>query len=189
MAQPDRVPSEIGPADSDQTDSGREVIVSPRSDFRSGLVWTALGLAILYGSWTMDRLVHLNVSPYTVPGLVPGVLGACIAFMGAILTFRALRQGALTAPPTAGISWLEHGRFFISLTLCLLFGLVLMGHGLPFWLAAALYVAGFVALFQWPERQEKGQLGRGILFAIAFGLITGLVIHHVFEDLFLVRMP
>ncbi|MBX3455444.1 tripartite tricarboxylate transporter TctB family protein [Ferrovibrio sp.] len=179
MAQPDMVPAAIE----------SETKVSPRSDFRSGLGWTALGLAIVYGSWTMDRLAHLNVSPYTVPGLVPGVLGVCIAFMGAILTFRAISQGALKATPRGGINFAEHARLYVSLAFCLMFGLVLMGHGLPFWLAAALYISGFVALFQWPERQEKGQNLRGLLVAIGFGLIVGLVIHYVFEDLFLVRMP
>ena len=41
---------------------------SPRADLVSGLGWIALGGAIVYGSWTMDRLENLNINPYTAPG-------------------------------------------------------------------------------------------------------------------------
>ena len=38
----------------------------------SGVVF---GAAIVYGSWTMDRLESLKIPLSTAPGVVPGVLG------------------------------------------------------------------------------------------------------------------
>jgi hypothetical protein len=65
----------------------------------------------------------------------------------------------------------------------------LVGHGLPFWLAAAIFVTLFVLIFQFEERRRAGTLLRGTAFAVAYGLISGLAIHHLFQDVFLVRLP
>ena len=44
------------------------------ADRIGGLIWIALGAAIVYGSWAMDRLTSLQIHPATAPGLVPGLL-------------------------------------------------------------------------------------------------------------------
>ena len=64
-----------------------------------------------------------------------------------------------------------------------------MGRGLPFWLAAALYVAAMVFAFQYEDRRREGTLLRGTAFAVVFGAVSGLVIHFAFQDIFLVRLP
>ena len=50
-------------------------------------------------------------------------------------------------------------------------------------------VAVTVFVFQFADRRRDGTLLRGAVFAIIFGLISGLVIHYAFQDLFLVRLP
>jgi hypothetical protein len=162
---------------------------TPLPDLLSGLVWFALAVAIMIGSWRMDRLVHLKVSPYSVPGLVPGLLGAAIALMGAVLILRALREGALTRVGQAGARASGRWRLPAALLLCLGFALALVGTGLPFWLGAALFVTAFVFVFQFADRRAAGTLLRGLLFAAAYGLIAGLVVYYVFQELFLVRLP
>ena len=37
----------------------------PRADLHDGLGWIALGVAVLIGSITMDRLERQDVNPYT----------------------------------------------------------------------------------------------------------------------------
>ena len=59
---------------------------SARADLRQGLGWVALGVAVLVGSITMDRLEKQDVNPYTVPGLLPGLLGLAMMLLGGILT-------------------------------------------------------------------------------------------------------
>jgi hypothetical protein len=94
---------------------------SPRVEFFSGLGWIALGSAIVYGSWTMDRLENLNINPYTAPGLVPGVLGAVIALCGSIMAVRAGTFGSdhAAATHTSIFNW----RVALSIALCLGFAL------------------------------------------------------------------
>jgi hypothetical protein len=46
-----------------------------------------------------------------------------------------------------------------------------------------------VFVFQYADRRQAGTLVRGAAFAAVFGLVTGLVIHFIFQDVFLVRLP
>src|SRR6266849_2345813 len=117
-------------------------LVTPRSDFLGGLAWIAFGTAVAVGSWRMDRLENQDVNPYTVPGLLPGLLGLAIGFFGTLLLARAWRQGALggKSPRSAAMSAAERKRFLIVLGLCLTFGIGLVGHGLPFGLGAGLLI-------------------------------------------------
>lgn len=162
---------------------------SPFADLISGGVWLALAIAIVAGSWTMDRLAHLQATVYTVPGLVPGLLGLALAIMGLLLILRSIRAGALAEAHVPHFRFREHWRILTALALCLLFALGLLGSGLPFWLAAAIFIAAFVFVFQFEDRKAAGTLARGAVFAAMFGLICGVAIHYVFQDLFLVRLP
>jgi hypothetical protein len=162
---------------------------SPFADLISGSVWLALAVAIVIGSWTMDRLVHLKVPVYTAPGVVPGLLGLALAIMGALLILRSIRAGALAQASMPTFSIREHWRLLAALALCFIYPLCLLGSGLPFWLATAIFVAVFVFVFQFGDRKATGTLLRGAAFAALFGLICGGVIHYVFQELFLVRLP
>jgi hypothetical protein len=75
------------------------------------------------------------------------------------------------------------------LALCLVFIFGLLGHGLPFWLAAAVFISAFIVIFTWRERQAAGGLTRGAAFAVAYGLAMGVAIQLLFQDVFLVRLP
>jgi hypothetical protein len=160
---------------------------SPRADLVWALAWIAFGAAALYGSWTMDRLEKMNINPYTVPGLVPGLLGAGILLLGLMLLVRSLRapaRGAFDArPPEA------RGRLALTLALCLVYGAGLVGRGLPFCAATFLFVFAAIALLQWPERRAGGQTARGLAFAAVCAAGTAAGVTLVFQELFLVRLP
>lgn len=164
---------------------------SPRADLWWGLVWIVLGLSVTWGGWTMDRLAHLSIPVYSIPGLVPMLLGAAIALMGAVLLLRAINAGALAARQATAVTvrLADHWRIILLLVFCLAFAVGMVGRGLPFWLAAAVLIAVFVFVFEFHDRRISGQLPRGGAIAVAHGLITGLVIQYVFEDLFLLRLP
>ena len=165
--------------------------VTARSELIQAAGWTALGAAALIGSLRMDRLESQHINPYTVPGLLPGLLGLAIGFFGTLLLARAWRQGALGEknPRSAAMSAAERKRFLIVLGLCLTFGIGLVGHGLPFWLAAAAFVSTAIAVLQYPQRRAANQVARGLTIAIVIGLGAGLLITLVFQEFFLVRLP
>jgi hypothetical protein len=162
---------------------------SPFADLVTGALWLAVSIAIMVGAWQMDRLAHLAATVYTVPGLVPGLLGAALALMSLLLMARGLRGGALAQARWAKSRLAEHWRLIAALSLSLIFSIGLLGRGLPFWLAAALYVAAMVFVLQYEDRRRAGTLLRGVGFAAVFGVISGLVIHFTFQDIFLVRLP
>jgi hypothetical protein len=163
---------------------------SPQADFISALLWLAFSLALIWGSWTMDRLEGQHINPYTAPGLVPGLLGLGIAIMGVLLLLRSMRAGGHhRAVAAVAPSQINRGRLWLGLALCLGYGALLVGRGLPFWLSTAIFVTAAIVLFQWSERRSRGELGRGVAVALACGLGTAAAVTLVFQEIFLVRLP
>lgn len=163
---------------------------SPRADLWSAVFWIAFGGAIVVGSWRMDRLERMGATLYTTPGLVPGLLGAVILFFGVLLALRSLRA-ARNGSTEAVAPLNEHfsARVWLVLGLCLVYAVVLVGHGMPFWFATFLFVAAFVFIFEYPKRREQAQVPRGALMAFIYGAATSAIVSTVFEQIFLVRLP
>jgi hypothetical protein len=166
---------------------------SARADFVAALVWIALGLAIVAGSLAMDRLERFGAKAYTAPGLVPGILGALIALLGGVLLLRSVRRGAVAGFREPWLldagGWGMLARATVAIAITLVYTLVLVGHGLPFWLVTAVFVFAFMLLFDLPERRARGQTTRGVLIAAIVAVATSAVVTLMFERVFLVRMP
>lgn len=162
---------------------------SPFADLLTGAAWLAVSVAIVIGALSMDRLERLAPTWHTAPGLVPGALGVALTFMSVILIARALRGGALQQAEFPRIVLADHWRLIVSLSIGLFYAIFLVARGLPFWVASAIFIAVMVFVFQFPERREAGQLVRGAMIAVVYGIIMSLAIHYLFQDLFLVRLP
>jgi hypothetical protein len=178
--------------DADATADTRDPHAVARSELIQSAGWIALGSAVLIASLRMDRLESQNINPYTVPGLLPGLLGIAMMLLGTLLALRSWRRGALAAPHRGfAFDAAAARRVALIIGLCVTFGVVLVGHGLPFWLAAAIFVSVTIVLLQWPQRIAAGaKLGpRGLLVAAIIGLGAGGVITLIFQQVFLVRLP
>ena len=162
---------------------------SPFADLLTGAAFLALATAIVVASWRMDRLAHLHASIFTVPGLVPGLLGCALGIMALLLMARGVRGGGLATASFPAFRLADHWRLIAVLGLCLIYAIGLVAHGLPFWLASAIFVTAFILVFQFAERRSAGTLARGAGLAIFIGLTGGLVVHYSFQNLFLVRLP
>jgi Tripartite tricarboxylate transporter TctB family len=167
--------------------------LAARAELRQSLGWAVLGGAVLIASLRMDRLESQSINPYTVPGLLPGLLGIVMLLLAGLLALRSWRRGALQAdlqlaPP---LDAANARRIALVLVLCLLFGVVLVGHGLPFWAGAASFVSVAIMSLQMPLRRAAGRkLGlRDVAVAITVGLGAGGAITLVFQQIFLVRLP
>jgi putative tricarboxylic transport membrane protein len=164
-----------------------------KADFVTGLVLIALGIATVVASLAMPRFEELNVNPYTVPGLVPGALGVIVLILGAALFLRAARAGGWwlldgTAGEGSGRSDPGARNLALAVALCLSYAAGLVGR-VPFWLATFLFVAVFVAAFEWPHARSHAERLRRLAFAMAFAAVIAAAVSFVFQEIFLVRLP
>jgi hypothetical protein len=164
-----------------------------KADFITGLVFVAFGAAVVVESLRMPRFEELDINPYTVPGLVPGILGAIILVLGAVLVLRAARAGgwrimerASDATPLLADPGTR--RLLLSVILCVGYAGGLIGR-LPFWLATFVFVAAFVVLFEWPLAVDRSDRLRCVLFAMALAALISAATSIVFQEIFLVRLP
>jgi hypothetical protein len=166
---------------------------SPRAEFFGGVAWLAFGVAVLIGSLTMDRLERQNINPYTIPGLLPALLGIAMIVLGGVLALRSWRRGAFAHAklPLGADQRDERRRIGIVMALCVGYGAVLIGHGLPFWLASTIYVTVSILIMQRLSRDPlQRQLSlRAVAKAVVIGVCASLITQWVFQDLFLVRLP
>ena len=178
-----------------------------RSDLKDAIGWMALGIAVLVASLRMDRLESQGVNPYTVPGLLPGLLGLAMIVLGSVLALRSWRRGALTeALPAPGPQQREeHKRIAVVISLVLGYGLVLVGHssllvhllapgsllGLPYWLASTIFVTTSILVLHRlsPDPADRRFTPGAVLKALVIGLAASLAVQIVFQELFLVRLP
>ena len=166
----------------------------PRSDLFSALAWIVFGGAVTAGSWTMDRLEHLHINRYEIPGLVPGLLGAAILVLGLALALRAVARGALgpQAPAAQAESQAESQARTMAIVfgLTLFYALALVGTGVPFWLGTFAFVSAFIFIFD-RERQAslKHSRVKQFVLALVYGMATSAVVSLAFEKIFLVRLP
>ena len=169
--------------------------ISPRTDLRTAFVWIALGALIVFGSWRMDRLEHQGATLYSAPGLWPGIIGLLLALFGMGLAWRSIER-ARTTPWNAALpddavlvpAW----RFRLATAMFFTYALLLVGHGLPFWVGTALFVTAFVAVFRRADRIANGeapQPRKDYLLAVICGAVTAVLVAQVFEKLFYVRLP
>ncbi|WP_177220450.1 tripartite tricarboxylate transporter TctB family protein [Poseidonocella sedimentorum] len=156
------------------------------ADRLSALLLFMLGLALLVGGYTMDRLEIRQIHPASIPGLVPMILGVLLALCAALLfrsTYKAEDRNA--APVLSGGSW---ARLGITTAICTVYALGLVGW-LPYFWATFVFTACFTLVFSFPiDGARRAQLTSlaGAL-ALGFGVALGSAL--LFEKLFLVRLP
>jgi len=156
-----------------------------RADFVTGLIFVALGVAALVESLRMPRFEALGINPYSVPGLVPGLLGAVIAGLGLVLTLRAARRGGWRVASGFKLIGEANARLVTAFVLTFGYAAVLVGQ-LPFWLATGVFVFLFIALFEWRASVHKV---RTLAVAAVEAVVVAAVVTLVFRDLFLVTLP
>ena len=163
--------------------------MSRRDEYVNAGVWAALGAVILVASWRMDRLATMNIDPWSVPGLTPGVVGALMIVLAIALALQARRTaddpGSDAAAPGSGATL----RTLAAMTLCVLFAGITLGHGLPFLVEGALFIFAFTAVFSWRVWRDEKRITRGLAQTFAVAVLASALISWLFESVFLVRLP
>ncbi|MDQ4134662.1 MAG: tripartite tricarboxylate transporter TctB family protein [Pseudomonadota bacterium] len=156
------------------------------ADRIGGLLWLLFGAAVVYGSWTMDRLEAQGVNPVTAPGVLPGLVGLGIMAFALVLV---LRRGEAPVEGPVGGPADDWRRLGLSWLLCMLFAGVLLGRGLPFWLLAAVFMFLHIVLLDTAERKTEKTLARRAAVALMIAVGVSAAVTYVFQNLFLVRLP
>ena len=104
---------------------------------------------------------ELGANPYSVPGIVPGLLGVIITFLSLILLGRSiLQQGhQLQLTRTKIIAFFKDTsikRVLLTILLGTIYGIGLLGR-IPYVVATVLYVFTFITLFEY-HRDKPFQL-------------------------------
>lgn len=168
------------------------------ADRVGGLVWTIFGAAVVYGSWAMDRLDSLKIPPATVPGLVPGLLGAGLIAFGLILLFRRTDAtpetvSFIAAPKEAAhshspddFSWMRLG---LSWAICMTYGGLLLGRGVHYWILTACFLLAHILLLDETDRVPARPDMRRVIIAAILAPAIATLVTLVFQHVFLVRLP
>ena len=168
------------------------------ADRIGGLIWFVFGVAVVYGSWQMDRLEAMNIPPSTAPGVVPALQGLGFIIFALILMFRAQQRtiantyapdGATTEAPVEpgdGVHW---KRILVSWGLCVGYGAILLGSGMPYWPLTAAFLFLHVILFDETEQVPARPTLRRVLIAAVVALAISTVVTMVFRYVFLIRLP
>ena len=164
----------------------------PQADFVTSLLLMAFGIWIIVHSWQMPRFEALGADPFSVPGIVPGLLGLIIFALALVVFVRALRQkGYRLQIGIAAIStlWREPSmrRMWLTIAICIGYGIGLVGK-LNYYLATFVFVLLFLILFQY-RRSDSGIQTKLVFGAVVQAGLTAGVVGAVFRYLFLVDLP
>jgi len=176
------------------------------ADRIGGIIWVAFGIAVVYGAWTMDRLESLGIPLATAPGVVPGLLGIAFIIFGSILLVRHepgandvpepsipaaadATAAADAAAETARGDEFDWRRVALSWLLCVTYGGVLLGGGLPYWALTAGFLFLHILLLDETDHVPASPTLRRLVIAAILAPAVATVVMLTFERIFLVRLP
>ncbi len=166
----------------------------PKADFVVSILLMIFGVWIVIHSLQMPRFQELEANPFSVPGIVPGVLGTIIFILSLTVFIRSLKQGGYRL----GIN--RHTlqdflrdtstqRMLLTTAICIVYGLVMIGH-MNYYLATFVFVWCFLLLFQYRFSENvivnKQKL---LITSLVQAALTAAVVGAVFRYLFLVDLP
>ena len=164
-----------------------------KADFLTGIALVAFSTMVAVESWRMPRFENTNVNPYSVPGIVPGILSVIIMILGGVLIVRSISRGGhrlgwTARSVTSTLAAPENKRLFFAVFLTVGYGGGLIGS-IPYWLATFLFVFAFVLIFDWQAGMARARMFRLGAVAFAVASVTSGLVTWVFTEAFLVTLP
>ena len=164
-----------------------------RADFVMSSFLLAFGVAVLLLSLGMPRFEDRKINPYSVPGIVPGFLGAVIALLGIILFVRSVRQGGFRLGLSAAalrdfFLTEETRRILLTIVLGVAYALGLLGRT-HFMIATGIFVFAFVMVFEYKKKERLRAQWKTVLSGAILACVTSASVYAVFAYLFLVNLP
>ncbi|MFT4170951.1 MAG: tripartite tricarboxylate transporter TctB family protein [Rhodocyclaceae bacterium] len=169
-----------------------EFTPTARSETMEGIGWMLFGIVILIASLRMDRLEAQDINPYTIPGLLPSLLGIVMTILGFLIFIRRWTRFKEAGAPTPAARHGRRegmGRMLAVLGICLVFCIGMLGKGLPYWFSGGIFVTVCIVLLSPYQPGEARFTARKVAKAGVIGFIAGIAIALVFEQIFMIRLP
>jgi putative tricarboxylic transport membrane protein len=165
----------------------------PKADFVVSILLMLFSLWVVAHSLKMPRFEELGANPFSVPGIVPGVLGTIIFILSLAVFIRSLRQKGyrlgLTGETLHGFfQETSIQRMLLTTAICLFYGMVMVGR-MNYYLATFAFVLGFLLLFQYRSVENAAACLRLLITSLVQAGLTAAIVGAVFRYLFLVDLP
>lgn len=165
----------------------------PRADFVVSILLMCFGIWVIVHSLQMPRFQDLGANPFSVPGIVPGILGTIIFLLSLTVFIRSVRRkghrlginrqtldGVFRDPSMQ--------RMLLTTIICAIYGLVMIGN-MNYYLATFVFVMFFLLLFQYHPSERLVAHRKLLLSSLVQAILTAGIVGAVFRYLFLVDLP
>ena len=165
-----------------------------KKDFITSIVLIAFSISVIVSSYTMDRLEHRSIDPFSAPGVVPGMIGLILLCLSLILFVRSLKNGGyrLFSRDGGADTEVRHEgavkRVLLTLFISVAYGIGFLGR-VDYTLCTLLYIFTFIIVFEYRWRVPLLEQKRMLAGALLQSLIAAAAISLVFRKLFLVDLP
>ena len=164
-----------------------------KADFVMSIGLILFGAAVLVLSIQMPRYEEINVNPYSVPGIVPGLLGIILGFLGVVLLIRSIARGghALHITKDTITSFMKDEptrRMLLTLAICLGYAFGVLNR-IPYVASTILFLFVFIVAFEYKRGIPLKAQSRMILIALLVAGVSGAATWATFRYLFLVNLP
>jgi len=165
----------------------------PKADFVTSIVLIVFSVSVIWMSIKMPRLEERNINPWSIPGLVPLILGIVILCLGIALFLRSIKQKGYTLGITkesAG-SWFRKPstvRTGLTLLLTLIYAWGLIGR-ISYPVATFLFIFLFIIIFEYNRKESRRKKLKRVLLAAVTATLTSTAVSVLFQYIFLVRLP
>ena len=164
-----------------------------KADFVMSIGLIAFGVIVLVLSIQMPRFEELDVNPYSVPGIVPGLLGIIVGFLGLVLLIRSILRGGYAVNITKDtiVAFFKDEstrRLSITLVICLGYAFGILDR-MPYVVATILFILIFVVVFEFKRGESLKSQTKMFLIALLLAGVAGTGIWATFRYAFLVNLP
>ncbi|QTL97331.1 hypothetical protein GM661_04690 [Iocasia frigidifontis] len=165
----------------------------PKVDFITSIVLIVFSIAVIVMSLQMPRFEYRGANPWSVPGIVPGILGVSIGLMGIALLVRSIKRKGhnLGISKEKLIDWLHKPasiRLLLTILLTLIYAWGLIGS-MPYILATFLFITVFIIIFEYNRKEKRQKKTKKMIVAIMIGLIAAAAVSALFQYAFMIRLP
>ena len=165
----------------------------PKADFVVSILLMLFSVWIVAHSIKMPRFEDLGANPFSVPGIVPGLLGTIIFILSLAVFIRSLRQkgyrlGLNRETMRGFFGDRSIQRMLLTTAICIIYGMLMVGH-MNYYLATFIFVLGFLLIFQYRSAGGTAALRKLLMTSLLQSVLTAAIVGAVFRYLFLVDLP